>query len=231
MIAQGKAGLIRQGKAGRLSVEIYENRAALGKAAASDAAAAIERVIAEKGFCSVIFAAAPSQNEFLEALCAEDLRVGGKIDFSKVHAYHMDEYVGLSEDAPQGFGNFLRRGIFERVPFGKVEYLQASHYIAAGTPAAQVSLSQLYRTPMLGASGAIYGLLNKVSIVRLRVDHGKCIHCRACERTCKMDVYPVMHPDSAECIRCGECAQICPKGAITVGAGPVRFEKDPTQVS
>ena len=49
MIAQGKAGLIRQGKAGRLSVEIYENRAALGKAAASDAAAAIERVIAEKG--------------------------------------------------------------------------------------------------------------------------------------------------------------------------------------
>jgi ferredoxin len=79
--------------------------------------------------------------------------------------------------------------------------------------------------------GAIYGLLNKVSIVRLRVDHGKCIHCRACERTCKMDVYPVMHPDSAECIRCGECAQICPKGAITVGAGPVCFEKDPTQAS
>ena len=74
--------------------------------------------------------------------------------------------------------------------------------------------------------GAVYGLLNKVSIVRLRVDHGKCIHCRACERTCKMDVYPVMHPDSAECIRCGECAQICPKGAITVGAGPVRFEKE-----
>ncbi len=62
--------------------------------------------------------------------------------------------------------------------------------------------------------GAVYGLLNKVSIVRLRVDHD-----------------PVMHPDSAECIRCGECAQICPKGAITVGAGPVRFEKDPTQAS
>ena len=132
MIAQGKAGLIRQGKAGRLSVEIYENRAALGKAAASDAAAAIERVIAEKGFCSVIFAAAPSQNEFLEALCAEDLRVGGKIDFSKVHAYHMDEYVGLSEDAPQGFGNFLRRGIFERVPFGKVEYIIAVFFLGIG---------------------------------------------------------------------------------------------------
>ena len=40
-----------------------------------------------------------------------------------------------------------------------VEYLQASHYLAAGTPAAQVSYNQLLRTPMLGASGAIYGLL------------------------------------------------------------------------
>ena len=40
-----------------------------------------------------------------------------------------------------------------------VEYLQASHYLAAGTPAGQVSYNQLLRTPMLGASGAIYGLL------------------------------------------------------------------------
>ncbi len=40
-----------------------------------------------------------------------------------------------------------------------VEYLQAAHYLAADTPAAQVSYSQLLRTPMLGASGAIYGIL------------------------------------------------------------------------
>ncbi|MBP3879648.1 MAG: 4Fe-4S binding protein [Lachnospiraceae bacterium] len=77
--------------------------------------------------------------------------------------------------------------------------------------------------------GAIYGLLNRVSILRLTVDHDKCIHCRACESTCKMDVYPVMHPDSAECIRCGECAQICPKGAISVGMGPVHFAGSPTK--
>ena len=115
-----------EGKAGRLSVRIYEDRAALGRAAAADAAEAIARVIEEKGSCSVIFAAAPSQNEFLAALCEEDARSGGKVDFTRVHAYHMDEYVGLSKDAPQGFGNFLRRGIFDLVPFGRVEYLQVS---------------------------------------------------------------------------------------------------------
>ena len=40
-----------------------------------------------------------------------------------------------------------------------VEYLEASHYLAAATPASQVEYQQLLRTPMLGASGAIYGLL------------------------------------------------------------------------
>ena len=35
----------------------------------------------------------------------------------------MDEYIGLKEDAPQGFGNFLRRAIFDKVPFRSVHYL------------------------------------------------------------------------------------------------------------
>ncbi|MBO4887909.1 MAG: 6-phosphogluconolactonase [Firmicutes bacterium] len=137
--------MIAEGKAGRLNVRIYEDRAALGKAAASDAAAAVKRVIDEKGYCSVIFAAAPSQNEFLAALCEEDSRRGGRIDFSKVHAYHMDEYVGLPEDAPQGFGNFLRRGIFEKVPFGKVEYLRASREYAPDEAAVAAEIERYSR--------------------------------------------------------------------------------------
>ena len=40
-----------------------------------------------------------------------------------MYAYHMDEYIGLAPDAPQGFGNFLRRSLFEKVPFAGVEYL------------------------------------------------------------------------------------------------------------
>lgn len=109
--------MYKEMKAGKLRVEMYDTREEMGQKAAQDAAAALKAVIAEKGSCHVVFAAAPSQNEFLAALCASD------VDWTKVYGYHMDEYIGLPADAPQGFGNFLRRGIFEQVPFANVEYL------------------------------------------------------------------------------------------------------------
>ena len=67
---------------------------------------------------SIIFAAAPSQNEFLAALTTQQ-----KIDWQRIVAFQMAEYIGLSTEAHQGFGNFLRRSIFERVPFKMVHYL------------------------------------------------------------------------------------------------------------
>ena len=42
------------------------------------------------------------------------------IDWKRVTAFHMDEYVGLDAAAPQGFGNFLRARVFDRLPFGQV---------------------------------------------------------------------------------------------------------------
>ncbi|MCF0135667.1 MAG: glucosamine-6-phosphate deaminase [Lachnospiraceae bacterium] len=110
--------MLTQGKAGNLQVEIYESRLAMGVKAAQDAVKALKEVIEKKGTVNVIFAAAPSQNEFLAALSASD------VEWSKVHAFHMDEYIGLPEDAPQGFGNFLRRAIFDKVPFASVDYLR-----------------------------------------------------------------------------------------------------------
>ncbi|MDE7324563.1 MAG: 4Fe-4S binding protein [Lachnospiraceae bacterium] len=65
--------------------------------------------------------------------------------------------------------------------------------------------------------GAIYGLLNRISIYHLEVDRQSCIKCGKCARTCKMDVDPVTAPNSAECIRCGACAAACPKQAIRLG--------------
>ncbi len=65
--------------------------------------------------------------------------------------------------------------------------------------------------------GAIYGLLNKISIYHLEVDKQSCIQCGKCACTCKMDVDPVAAPNSAECIRCGACAAGCPKQAIRLG--------------
>lgn len=65
--------------------------------------------------------------------------------------------------------------------------------------------------------GAIYGLLNRISIYRLEVDEHKCIGCGKCKQICKMEVDPVRSPDSAECIRCGDCVRACPEGAICMG--------------
>jgi len=65
--------------------------------------------------------------------------------------------------------------------------------------------------------GAIYGLLNKVSLYRVRVDHENCVACGKRGDICPMDIDPVAKPDSAECIRCGKCAAVCPCKAISVG--------------
>ena len=65
--------------------------------------------------------------------------------------------------------------------------------------------------------GAIYGLLNKISIFGLRVEHAGCVSCGKCRQVCPMDVDPVMSPNSAECIRCGKCAAACPQQAIHIG--------------
>lgn len=100
-----------------LLVKAYESRGEMGISAAEDAAKRINRMIEEKGEVSAVFAAAPSQNEFLEELLRHD------IDWSKVKAFHMDEYIGLPEDAPQGFGNFLKAAIFGKAPFKEVNYL------------------------------------------------------------------------------------------------------------
>ena len=65
--------------------------------------------------------------------------------------------------------------------------------------------------------GAIYGLLNKVSLYRVHLDREGCVACGSCASVCPMDVDPVASPDSAECIRCGKCATACPKHVISVG--------------
>ncbi len=65
--------------------------------------------------------------------------------------------------------------------------------------------------------GAIYGLLNKVSLYRVHLDRNSCVSCGKCREICPMDIDPAMKPDSAECIRCGKCAAVCPAKAISAG--------------
>ena len=68
----------------------------------------------------MIFAAAPSQNDLLAHLCEEE-----GIDWGKINAFHMDEYIGLDPAAPQCFSNFLKDHIFDLKPFGSVNLINA----------------------------------------------------------------------------------------------------------
>lgn len=108
-------------KVDKLLVEIYENRALMGKAAARDIKSKIAELLAVKPEINMIFAAAPSQNDVLKAL-AEDK----EIEWERINAYHMDEYIGLDKDAPQGFGNFLKEHIFGLAPFKSVNYIDVT---------------------------------------------------------------------------------------------------------
>ena len=104
-----------------LCVKIYDCRKCMGADAARDISAKIKELLASKSEINIIFAAAPSQNEVLASLAGDK-----SIDFSRINAYHMDEYIGLNADAPQGFGNFLKAAIFSRVPFKSVNLIDCS---------------------------------------------------------------------------------------------------------
>ena len=110
--------VIKQGYVGKLEYRVYGSRADMGAAAAADCAAVIKKLLARKDEISMIFAAAPSQNDFLESLTADK-----SVDFSRINAFHMDEYVGLDPHAPQAFGQFLRDRLFEKVKFRSVNYI------------------------------------------------------------------------------------------------------------
>lgn len=67
--------------------------------------------------------------------------------------------------------------------------------------------------------GAIYACFNKISAVGIHCDKDKCVSCKKCHNVCKMGVYPVEDPRSAECIRCGLCVKECPVNALEIGLG------------
>jgi len=91
----------------------------MGAAAARVVADELRRAIARDGRAVAIFASAPSQNEFLAAL-----RTASGIDWPRVVAFHLDEYVGVSPDHPASFRRFLVDRLFAHVPVGAFHGLE-----------------------------------------------------------------------------------------------------------
>ena len=102
-----------------ISVEIYKTRKAMGEAAGKKAEELILQCLKQKKEVRIIAASAPSQNEILAYLAKSRA-----IDWSRITAFHMDEYMNIAWDAPQNFGHFLRVNLFSKVPVKKVHYIQ-----------------------------------------------------------------------------------------------------------
>ncbi|MBA7561488.1 glucosamine-6-phosphate deaminase [Candidatus Atribacteria bacterium 1244-E10-H5-B2] len=112
---------IKSFKVDKLLINVYQNRLDMSQMAGEAVATKIKQLLTIQKKVSVIFASAFSQEEFLTALSV----VPG-IDWSKVVAFHMDEYIGLPKTHPQLFGNWLKRKIFNRVDPGKVHFINGN---------------------------------------------------------------------------------------------------------
>ncbi len=88
---------------------VYPNSASLGQAAADYTAGRIQRAIQSQGQARVIFATGASQFEFLQAL------VKHPIEWNQVVAFHLDEYLGVSDDHPASFRLYLKERLFDIV--------------------------------------------------------------------------------------------------------------------
>ncbi len=96
-------------------LKVFADKSQLGQAAAIQAAAAINRAIAERGQARIIAATGMSQFEFLKALIATP-----GIDWTNVEMFHLDEYVGLPISHPASFRKYLLERFIE--PAGLTQF-------------------------------------------------------------------------------------------------------------
>lgn len=102
----------------KLQISISNTREEMGKYGRGIASKAIQKIIKEKGSANIIFASSPSQMDVLNELIGDK-----EIDWSKINAFHMDEYIGISPDSKQSFAQYLKSGLFSKVNIGNVFYM------------------------------------------------------------------------------------------------------------
>jgi glucosamine-6-phosphate deaminase len=98
---------------GRIPVHVFKSNEALGRKAADDVTAIFSRIIDEKGHVAVILASANSQLTFLHSL-----RGKRDIRWDRVIVFHMDEYLGMSDEHPASFARFIRQELVTQVQPG-----------------------------------------------------------------------------------------------------------------
>ncbi len=104
-------------------IRLFDDAKALAKSAAEDAADTIRETIRKKSICRLVVATGASQFPFLEQLTGKP-----DIDWSKVEAFHLDEYVGLPKTHPGSF----RKMLLER--FAQPTGVRKFHFVEGDAP-------------------------------------------------------------------------------------------------
>ncbi len=105
-----------------MQTKTFETSQALGEAAGNSSALKIESAIHDNNEANIILATGASQFATLQTLINYNI-----IDWSKVTIFHLDEYVGISENHPASFRLYLKQRFLEKV--GKVKNF---HFINGG---------------------------------------------------------------------------------------------------
>ena len=103
-----------------MQIKTFDSKDEMGQAAADCGAEVIRQAIAEKGTATIIVATGASQFEMLACLSK-----ASDIDWSRVHCFHLDEYVGLSMDHPASFRKYLKERFVDQLPQAPASF----HYI------------------------------------------------------------------------------------------------------
>ena len=106
--------LIKEYVKDNLTCKVFSDRDSMGRYAADQIAAKMRELLSRQSEIIMVFAAAPSQNDVLKYLAKEE------VDWSRVTAFHMDEYVGLGKRSDKTFAHYLDGAIFDRVKMKEV---------------------------------------------------------------------------------------------------------------
>lgn len=104
-----------------MEITISNNKGELGEKAAINGARIIREAIEANGAANIIVATGASQFEMLNELIKQE------VDWSKVTAFHLDEYIGISETHPASFRKYLKERFVEKVS------LRAFHFVDGET--------------------------------------------------------------------------------------------------
>jgi glucosamine-6-phosphate deaminase len=101
-----------------VDIVVQSDASSAGRQAAAAGAHALRQALQAHAQVNIVVATGNSQLDMLEALVRE-----ADIDWKRVVGFHLDEYIGISDQHPASFRRYLREHFVERVALGAFHYV------------------------------------------------------------------------------------------------------------